>query len=270
MKKLLICFPIVFYFSLVLTYASVDTINVYSYAMHKTVKTVVIKPDIMGNALRLPTVYLLHGHSANYSSWSVEAPQLQQKSNEYQTIFIMPDGGYNSWYLNSPVDSTVRYETFISQELVQYIDATYPTKASKQYRAITGLSMGGHGAFYLAMRHKEIYGAAGSICGGLDIRPFPSNWQLSKVLGYMNDAEGNWEKNTVINIANSLRPGELNLIFDCGIGDFFLEVNRALHQLLLTKKIPHDYTERPGTHNALYWKNSIDYHLLFFHKYFNQ
>ena len=52
--------------------------------------------------------------------------------------------------------------------------------------------------------------------------------------------------------------------------DFFLDVNRAMHQKLLALDIDHEYTERPGAHDSDYWKNSIDFHILFFAKYFGR
>ena len=76
-------------------------------------------------------MYLLHGYSGNYAQWIHHAPQLKQKADELQMIFICPDGGYGSWYLNSPVDTTFQYETFISKELISYIDANYKTIADK-------------------------------------------------------------------------------------------------------------------------------------------
>ena len=62
---------------------------------------------------------------------------------------------------------------FISSELVKYIDEHYKTIADRKGRAITGLSMGGHGAMWNAIRHKDMFGASGSTSGGMDIRPFP-------------------------------------------------------------------------------------------------
>jgi len=41
-------------------------------------------------------------------------------------FFVCPDGGFGSWYLDSPVDTAFRYETFVTAELVPYIDASYP------------------------------------------------------------------------------------------------------------------------------------------------
>lgn len=248
-------------------YAKTDTISVYSKRMNKPIKVVVIQPDNLIKGKKLPVVYLLHGHGGNHRAWLQSAPQLEAKANELNMLMVMPDGSRNSWYMNSPINPAVQYEAFMINELVPYIDSAYPTNLK---RAITGLSMGGHGAFYLSFRNKGIFGAAGSICGGVDIRPFPKNWELNQLLGEINEQPSNWEANTVINIAEILQPGDLQIIFDCGYGDFFLNVNRALHQKLLQKKIPHDYTERPGAHNSAYWGSSIDGHLLYFSKFFNQ
>ena len=162
----------------------------------------------------------------------------------------------------------MRYETYISNELIEIIDKRYNTVANRKGRAITGLSMGGHGAFYLAFRHQDIWGAAGSMSGGLDIRPFPNNWDMAKRLGEYSEFKENWEENTVINMVYLLKGDNLKLIFDCGYDDFFYGVNKRLHQKLMERNIPHEYTERPGKHNWDYWSNSVKYHLLFFDHYF--
>jgi enterochelin esterase-like enzyme len=45
--------------------------------------------------------------------------------------------------------------------------------------------------------------------------------------------------------------------------------NQELHEKLLERKIPHDYTVRPGGHSWEYWGNSVTYQALFFSRYFN-
>ena len=242
---------------------------VYSNSMQKNVKCVVIVPDNYKKAKKhFPVVYLLHGYSGNYAQWPERAPHLKDKSDELQMIFVCPDGGFSSWYLDSPVDSSIRYETFTSRELISYIDAHYKTLADRQHRAITGLSMGGHGGLYLGIRHKDLFGAAGSTSGGVDFRPFPNNWDLAKRLGDTVCCKQNWDDNVVINQLDKLKNGDLKLIVDCGVDDFFITVNRALHRQLLNRRIAHDYIERPGGHTSEYWNNSIDYQLLFFKKFF--
>ena len=163
----------------------------------------------------------------------------------------------------------MQYETYVSKELITVVDKKYNTLPNKSGRAITGLSMGGHGAFYLAFKHTDLWGAAGSMSGGLDILPFPRNWDISKRLGTYSENKAVWEANTVINLVHLLDGKNLKLIFDCGVDDFFYDANKRMHQKLIERNIPHDYTERPGKHNWEYWTNSIKYQLVFFEDFFN-
>ncbi|MEO8721045.1 MAG: alpha/beta hydrolase family protein [Ginsengibacter sp.] len=250
--------------------AKVDTALTYSASMNKNIKAVVITPDKYTTKTVYNVVYLLHGYSGNYADWVKIVPAIKALSDQYNLMIVCPDGNYGSWYFDSPIDSTWRYETYISKELVSYIDDHYSTNKSRTGRAITGLSMGGHGAFYLAFRHQEIFGAAGSMSGGVDIRPFPLNWDLSNRLGTYKEHPENWEKNTDINLVYLLTPGSLAITFDCGTDDFFYGVNIKLHEKLMERNIPHDFTVRPGVHNWAYWANSIQYQMLFFYNYFHQ
>lgn len=240
--------------------------------MHKSIRCVVIKPT--GYSLkkdRYPVTYLLHGWSGSYASWLSDAPQLAEHADAYQMLIVCPDGGYDSWYLDSPVDSSVRYETHISREVVSYVDYYYHTKATREGRAIAGLSMGGHGAVFIAARHPEVFGAVGSMCGGLDLMPFIKNdWDLKGVLGSPVLQRKNWETHTALSQVPRLEAAKLSIIIDCGDRDFFLDVNRAMHQALLQSSVPHEYTERPGEHNDAYWSNAVDFQLLYFDKYFDK
>jgi S-formylglutathione hydrolase FrmB len=67
-----------------------------------------------------------------------------------------------------------------------------------------------------------------------------------------------------------LKNNQLAIIIDCGIDDFFMPMNRALHEKLLQLKIDHDYIERPGEHNHTYWGSSINFQILFFHQFFQK
>lgn len=64
----------------------------------------------------------------------------------------------NSFYINSALNN-VRYEDYFIEELVPYIDANYNTIADRNFRAITGHSMGGYAALLLGMRHPETFAA---------------------------------------------------------------------------------------------------------------
>lgn len=267
MKAKVFLLSLVAFFALSLQAAVVDTLQIRSSAMNKDIQTVIVLP---GNGkTTAPVVYLLHGYGGNAKTWISVKPNLPELADLYGIIFVCPDGK-NSWYWDSPVDPSSRYETFVSKELIHYIDTNYPTVKDRKGRAITGLSMGGHGAMWLSFRHKDLFGAAGSTSGGVDIRPFPNSWQMSSLLGKESENQKVWDNHTVINQIDRLNNGELAIIFDCGYDDFFFEVNNDFHKKLRKYKIDHDFIVRPGGHNGEYWRNSIDYQIIFFKKYFDK
>jgi len=253
---------------------NVDTIQIQSNYLKKATKFVVIQPSNQGQQnntqARYPVVYLLNGYDGNYAQWTKTAPQLAKTADDLKMIFVYPDGGKSSWYFDSPLDSNMQYESYIIKELVPYVDANFPTKANPKSRAITGLSMGGHGGLYLAIRHSDVFGAAGSTSGGFDFRPFPKSWNLPNILGEYETNQTRWYNYTVMRQVELLTNNQLAIIFDCGVDDIFINVNRALHEKLLQLKIDHDYIERSGGHNHAYWRSSIDFQMLFFHQFFQK
>ncbi|SEJ48055.1 S-formylglutathione hydrolase FrmB [Dyadobacter sp. SG02] len=250
--------------------AQVDTVEVNSAVMKKNLKVVVVRPAGYNTGKEFPVVYLLHGYSGNHANWVTKAPAIQQAADQYNMIIVCPDGGFSSWYWDSPVDPQSQFETYVSKELVAYVDKNYKSIKDRKGRGITGLSMGGHGALYLALKHQDVYGTAGSMSGGVDIRPFPNNWDMAKRLGTYAEQPERWEKNTVINMLHLLTPNSLSLIIDCGTEDFFYGVNENLHKELEYRKIPHDYISRPGAHNWPYWENAVQHQLLFMNTYFKK
>jgi len=255
------------------TYAAkVDTIQIRSQAMHKSIKCVVVRPDAYNKqkGQKFPVIYLLHGYSGSYADWVRKAPGMTKLADTYQCMIVCPDGGYGSWYFDSPVDSSWKFETYVGKEIPAYIDSHYRTLADRRHRAITGLSMGGHGALFLAIRHSDTFGAAGSMSGGVDIRPFPKNWDIAKRLGSIEEHPEYWKEYAVVTQAEGLKDSVLSLVIDCGVKDFFIDVNRSLHQQLLKQGVGHDYTERPGEHNWEYWSNAVAYQALFFHRFFER
>jgi S-formylglutathione hydrolase FrmB len=270
MKRILISIYLLT-IALVLNAAIVDTLVVYSNSMRKNIKTCVVTPDLYNKSGKpYPVLYLLHGYGGNYADWVNVFPQIKQFADQYSMIIVGVDGGVSSWYFDSPVDSTMKYETYVTKELTGFIDNSFNTIKSREGRAVSGLSMGGHGALYLSIRHQDIFGAAGSMSGGVDFRPFPQNWDLPKRLGNMAQFPENWEKNTVVYQLYLMNNENQAIIIDCGIDDFFIGVNRQLHEKMLYRNIKHDYIERPGGHTIEYWSNALQYQVLFFNNFFRK
>ena len=105
--------------------------------------------------------------------------------------------------------------------------------------------------------------------GGIDLLYSTKKWEIAKRLGTFEENPQEWTSRSVINMVDSLKNGELRLMIECGVSDFFYEINANLHKKLLSLNIDHDYIERPGKHNWDYWTNAIEYQILFFDKYFD-
>ena len=270
MKHFAILFISIFT-SVVLFAAEVDTVIISSKAMQKDIRAVVIKPSTYENASnKFPVVYLLHGYSGNFSDWVTKVPQLTRLAEENQVLIVCPDGDTASWYFDSPVNQKMKYETYIGKEVPAYIDSRYKTIPHREARAITGLSMGGHGAMFIGYRYAQTFGGIGSMSGAVDLEGLKKSRLIYNILGDTTQNEKYYEEFNVLNIVKKYPADSIALIIDCGVDDFLFEANQKLHEELLKLKTPHDYIERPGKHDWPYWANAVEYQLVFFRNYFDK
>jgi S-formylglutathione hydrolase FrmB len=248
-----------------------DTIAVYSNSMKKDIKTVVITPKQYGKKKRtFPVVYLLHGYGGSYNNWVNRVPDLTALADKNQLIIVCPDGAFGSWYFDSPVDSSFRYETFVAKELPNYIDNKYKTIRDRKARAITGLSMGGHGGMFLGFRHAETFGACGSMSGALDVSLITRGYDMQKRLGDTITNKKYYQDWSVMKVMEQYPKDSLAIIIDCGTEDFIYGMSKAAHEKMMKLKIQHDYIERPGRHDWKYWDKAVRYQLLFFKEFFEK
>ena len=273
---LLLLFP-----SILVAQGRVDTIAVYSPSMKKTLKAAISFPSGYENGeSRYPVVYLLHGGSGAFSDWHQKVTEngiVNQMAEEHKVLIVTPGVGPASYYYDSPLLDSVRYETYMIQELIPFIDKNYRTLAQKESRAITGLSMGGHGAITLAAKHPTLFIAAGSMSGvmnidtdlwkvGEDFRSLRKKGQI-EMLGAINYQGPLFNPYTAVGLVDQLKNQKVSLIIDCGVDDFLIETNRQMHSLLMEKKVAHEYIERPGAHTWNYWTEALPVQFFFLSKY---
>lgn len=242
--------------------ARIDTLTISSPRLPEPMEVRVVVPDVKTPG-KVPVVYLLNGYDGDSRQWLSTAPELPGLADRWGMLLVFPSG-MDSWYADSPMRKDMQMESFIIKELLPEIDRRYPTDTSR--RAITGLSMGGHGALTLAMAHPDLFLTAGSTSGGVDLRPFVKRWNLQQIFG--TDLSGRSAIERVPGL--SKKAPHMSFIIDCGASDFFAEVNENLHRALLEEGVPHIYTSRPGVHSHAYWRESIPRHLRYFNTVFNR
>lgn len=253
-----------------------ESLKVKSAILGNEVKYCIYLPsDYETSSRRYPVLYLLHGFTDDETGWTqfgeahLIADRLLQAGEIPPMIIVMPDAGV-SWYINS-ADSKVMYEDFFIKELIPHIDATYRTRSSKEFRAVAGLSMGGHGSLIMAMKHPDMFVAAAPLSAGIDtedqlISMPVENWNYVFGAPYGMDLEGkdrltpHLMENWILKIVENANADDLKKVryyIDCGDDDFLIKGNMALHAALIDKQVPHEFRVRDGEHNWAYWRTAL-------------
>ena len=128
-----------------------------------------LPPDYKTGTQRYPVVYLLHGYTDSDERWFglvkhfISVPEVADKAlaaGAKPVIIVMPNAYtrfQGSMYSNSV--TTGDWETFVTKDLVEYIDAHYRTLARRESRGLAGHSMGGYGTLRIGMKYPDVYGA---------------------------------------------------------------------------------------------------------------
>jgi S-formylglutathione hydrolase FrmB len=134
--------------------------------------------DASAAAGRYPVLLVLAGYTGggstllNRRAWLPSFPEqvdrLRERGALGDLIVVLPDaftvyGG--SQYLNSA--ATGRYRDMITEDLLPWIDRSFPTLASRDHRAVAGKSSGGYGALRLAMDRPDLFSAAACHSGDM-------------------------------------------------------------------------------------------------------
>ena len=206
----IVLFAMLFYGSVSSYAAKVDTLQIASVAMNKNYKAAVVLPNsYVKSKASYPVLYLLHGAYGHFGDWLKNTPDkkiVQNLSDAYNLIIVMPEGETASFYVDSPINKESQFETYIIQEVIPRIDKTYRTINDKKGRVISGLSMGGHGALYLSTKHPELFCAAGSMSGAVDMGSMLNRDATAEIVKLMEPVFG------------AKGVSQERLCFVCGVG----------------------------------------------------
>jgi enterochelin esterase-like enzyme len=256
------------------TRGTVSTDNVCKSVVlgHDIAYSIYLPPGYGADKIKYPVIYLLHGYSDNQTGW-VQFGDVQRIATEAigrgdipPVIIVMPDAGV-SWYVND-YNGRVRYEDAFFQDFIPFIEKNYPIIGTKEFRAISGLSMGGYGSLLYALKHPDMFTA----CVPMSAAVFTDEEFLSMPqdrLKMFSDLFGeikagqmpeHWKKNSVLNIIANYPESDKNKVryyIDCGDDDFLYKGNDALHTILRDKGIFHEFRMRDGAHTWSYWRSSL-------------
>ncbi len=249
---------------------------------------VYLPPDYAVSTRKYPVLYLLHGYSDDETGWiqfgevNVSADQLISSGEVPSMIIVMPDGGV-TWYVDD-YTGKVPWEKMFLEELIPHIEKTYRVRAKREFRAISGLSMGGYGSLGMAMRNPDMFAACVAFSAGIWsdeqlVKQTPEQYDrylripFGPLQGDPPDLSEHFWNNNPVRLAETLPVEELNKVrwyIDCGDDDFLYSGNSTLHMIMRDREINHEYRVRDGAHSWIYWRTGIRDGLRFIAKSFHR
>jgi S-formylglutathione hydrolase FrmB len=229
---------------------SVDE-RVPSAALAAKVHALVVLPaGYRTSGLRYPVVYFLHGLPAPAAAYRESGWVERALEGAGPAILVEPQGARagdtDPEYLNWGAGRG--WETFVSEELVRYVDTYFRTIRSRSARAIVGLSAGGYGATILGLHHLGSFGA---------IESWSGYFHPTSPAGTQSLARG--PKQSAHNLIAALRADERRrptfFAFYVGRGDSrFRAENEQFSRDLTASGVKHVFELYRGGHAASLWE----------------
>lgn len=206
------------------------------------------------------TLYLLHGLSDDHSIW-LRNTSIERYAMRYRIAVVMPNV-HRSFYADTRFG--FNYYTYITQELLHIARSYFPLSDRREDNAIAGLSMGGYGAFMIALRNPGAFFAAASLSGALDMEAEYDRDDeeitllIKQNFGTRQDLiSGDYNLFNVME--KQVKAGvTLPRLFQCcGTEDFLYPANLKFKEAALHHGLDLTYEEGPGTHEWGYWDTNI-------------
>jgi S-formylglutathione hydrolase FrmB len=226
-----------------------------------TSANIILPQKFVQTGRKIPVLYLLHGLSDDHTIWQrrTAIERYVEKSN---LIIVMP--AVNRSFYTNTANGTL-YWDFISKELPDLCKQFFPISRNRADTFVAGLSMGGYGAFKLALRQPNRFAAAVSLSGTLDIvnRVKESHGdpvrkkEMENIFGHKKDLSGG--KNDLFFLLKGLsnRIRQPQLYQWCGTNDFLYGANRKFYNRAKKLGIEINYSQSPGGHTWDHWDDQI-------------
>jgi len=231
-----------------IAHGKIDTISYESKTVGTIRKATVYLPPAFSKNKKYPVLYLLHGIGGDEKEWlNGGSPQiildnLLAEGKIKQMIVVMPNGramkddrATGNIMAPEKVQGFANFERDLLDDLIPFIEKTYPTLTDRENRAIAGLSMGGGQSLNFGLGNLDKF----AWVGGFSSAP---NTKTPEVL--------------VPNPEEAKKKLKL-LWISCGDADGLLNFSKRTHDYLFKNNVPHIYYIEPGVHDFKVWKNGL-------------
>lgn len=236
--------------------------NYFSSVLRRDVSVYVLLPQTSGKGFPkgkcYRTLYLLHGFSDDRSAW-MRRTAIERYAERYSIAVVMPDASH-SFYTDMRYGSA--YFTYVSGELQNDMERWFPLSDKRDDRFVAGNSMGGYGAFKLALSFPERYAKAASLSGALDITSERAKEILQNEYAavYGETARASQSENNLLRLIERfpLKYLKKTMLYQiCGKEDALYESNQTFRAAATKAKLSLAYFEEQGGHTWEFWDRHI-------------
>lgn len=209
-------------------------------------------------------LYLLHGHSGDHTAWQ-RLTSIERYVEGLNLAVVMP-AIQNSFYTDMAHGG--KYFTFVTEEVPAVAQGLFPLSTERADTFVAGLSMGGYGAFKLALTCPDRYAAAASLSGAVDImgeavkgHDDPENAErlekLRDIFGDLDKFPGSQHDLFVLAEKVAQSKVKPRLFQYCGSEDILYADNLRFRDFVRPLGFDYTYEETPGDHDWVYWDTMI-------------
>jgi enterochelin esterase-like enzyme len=230
-----------------IAHGRIDTVMYYSKTVGVKRKALIYLPAGFSKKNKYPVLYLLHGIGGDEKEWLQAKPQnvfdnLLASTQMEPMIVVMPNGrAMKDDRAGGNVFDSVKVQAFTTfgkdllNDLIPFIEKTYPVLKDREHRAIAGLSMGGGQSLNFGLGNLDRF----AWVGGFSSAP---NTKVPEQL--VPDPEATKENLKLLWIS-------------CGLDDNLMLFSKRTHDYLQQHNIPHVFYVEPGVHDFKVWKNDL-------------
>tara|TARA_B100000989_G_scaffold294754_1_gene274452 strand:- start:2325 stop:3185 length:861 start_codon:yes stop_codon:yes gene_type:complete len=243
---------------------------------------VYLPPDYENSTRSYPVLYLLHGYTDDHTGWVQfgEVLHIADKAissgEATSMIIIMPDADTGLPGYTNSISGNWNYEDFFFEEFMPHVEERFRIKKEKQFRAVSGLSMGGGGSFLYALHRPDLFSSAAPLSAWMGPKNLEEMRQFADRENIKFD-EKNLEDflntNNPLRIIDQMDTKDINTVrwyIDCGDDDFLYEGNSHMHIKMRDKKVNHEFRIRDGGHSWTYWRTALPNVLSFISDHFHR
>lgn len=227
---------------------TIETVEYESETVGNTRKATIYTPPGYSEDNTYPVLYLLHGIGGTETEWldngnpHIILDNLYAEGKLEPMIVVMPNGramkddrATGNIFAPDKVEAFATFEKDLLNDLIPFIEETYPVFTDRKNRALAGLSMGGGQSLNFGLGNLDVFAWVGGFSSAPNTKPASE---------LMPDPE--------------VAKQQLNLLWiSCGVDDGLMNFSKRTHEYMMQHDVPHIFYVEPGGHDFEVWKNDL-------------